>query len=758
MSRLHFIVLWWLSHIFLTVSQLTCPPPPVILHSTLVSVCSQEPARSAIGCSMYRLCKNETLDPPIFSALCDTWRVASSLCSDDGGIADSIGLCKQLQASYLDETQFRSCLVPYNMTSTSEIRSLHLGACGEMARLADMLGCLSCTKESCPDPLVSYSEGCYSMDMGHCGPWLDFCLSDGSPYGAATAVLCISPDFMMPGVAPPRPPSPPPDPPTPSPSPPPSPWPRPPSPRPSPPPSPWPRPPSPRPSLPPSPQPPLPPSPIPLSRPQPPQQPSPPPAAPGVILSPPSPNPPSPELPNSPQPSLPSSSPSPPSPLPPSPPLPSPLPSNPELPGPFLPSLLNPSPPPPRPQPYSSLMLDNSFQIVQTPSCITNSSLPQCASYEYPSSSITADIMSLCTPMPYMPGCTIRSACQAGNVTGDFCRPMTLLATICLDMPSMSGCKSYVALCKNTSVVQQCRSFPAIPGLPSTNEARKAVMAMCSSMDMVECETCTQLSCNDYIGAMSSMCTEMPYMIKCDVYATWCKASMAWVDESGGSSDFSHYCTGAGAYGAGSSSSDIPSMLMFFHQRTREILLFRTWLPKTTGQAVGSFVAIAAMSFTSVALRTAQFILVAAVAAGRLAPLAPSPQPSVHWWLPSGGQALQNLVSSIITLLFTALDLFAMLIAMTFNGAYFTAVVLGYGLGTLLLGHLRENYQRHVGAEANGVSDMEICCGVVIPPPSTKQASRGGTSFTGIAMAVTNGSGGGNQLNAKQVDSNGGHG
>ncbi|GIL46466.1 hypothetical protein Vafri_3456 [Volvox africanus] len=350
-----FIVLWLSSFLSVSVSQASCPPPPVILHSTLLSVCSQEPARSAIGCSMYRLCKNETLDPPIFSALCNTWRVASSLCSDDGGIADSIGLCNH--------------------------------------------------------------EGCYSMDMGQCEPWLNFCLSDGRPYGDAAAVLCLSPDFRILTVAPPRPPSPPPDPPTPSPSPPPSP-----------------------------------------------------------------------------------------------------------------PQLLQPARPPPvSPNPFWS-----------TPSCITNSSLPQCASYEYPSSSITADIMSLCTSMPYMPGCTIRSACQAGNVTGDFCRPMTLLATICVDMPSMSGCKSYVALCKNTSVVQQCRSFPAIPGLPSINDARKAVIAMCSSMDMVQCQTCTKLSCSDYLTPLSSICNLSPTLSGCSTYQSWCSASAAWQVAAG--SSISSFC------------------------------------------------------------------------------------------------------------------------------------------------------------------------------------------------------------------------
>lgn len=60
------------------------------------------------------------------------------------------------------------------------------------------------------------------------------------------------------------------------------------------------------------------------------------------------------------------------------------------------------------------------------------------------------------------------------------------------------------------------------------------------------------------------------------------------------------------------------------------------------------------------------------------------------------------------------LDLFAMLIAMTFNGVYFAAVVLGYGLSTLLLGHLKENYQRHVGTWSNAAAaaDVELCCAV----------------------------------------------
>ncbi|GIL86105.1 hypothetical protein Vretimale_13861 [Volvox reticuliferus] len=654
-----------------TAAQTSCPPSPVVLHSTLASVCSQEPARSAIGCSMYRLCRNETLDPPIFPVLCDTWRVASSLCSDDPKYADSIGLCNQLQGSYKDAAQFRNCMVPYvGIKNTSSIRILHLQACAEMDTPSEMLGCLSCTAESCPNPLLSYSQGCYDMDMGQCNPWSGFCLSsDASPLGNGAAELCVNPNLRFEAImAPPRPPSPPPDPTSPPPT------------RPSPPPS------------------------LPTRSPY-----LPPPGG---------------SLPNTP---VPMNSPA------------SPLPQWTPPPG-----IRNPS---------------------QTESvCVTNSSLLECASFEYPATNITVDLVSLCTSMPYMPGCTIRTACQAGQVTGNFCRPMTLLATICADMPSMAGCKSYVTMCKNTSAVQHCKKFPAIPGLPSTSAARKAVIDMCGSMEMVQCETCNKVSCPDYIGAMSSMCAEMPYMVGCDVYASWCEASAAWEQPGGDGNSVRHYCRGAEVYGGATSSSDIPSMLMFFHQRTREILLFRSWLPKTAGEAFGSFIAITGMSFATVLIRTAQHIMVTAAATGRLGPLlAPTLTPPVLWWLPSRGQMLLNLLSSIITLVVSTLDLFAMLIAMTFNGAYFAAVVLGYGLGTLLLGHLRENYQRKAyGAPSSASSsaivfggDTEPCCGGgAIPPTTIIGLGSGGINTGGNAMAVmaANGGIGSFRVSSRQVD------
>jgi copper transporter 1 len=53
---------------------------------------------------------------------------------------------------------------------------------------------------------------------------------------------------------------------------------------------------------------------------------------------------------------------------------------------------------------------------------------------------------------------------QNGTVRGKYCEPMTVLATICKEMPGMRGCASYNILCSNTSTMRQCKAFPDIPG------------------------------------------------------------------------------------------------------------------------------------------------------------------------------------------------------------------------------------------------------------------------------------------------------
>lgn len=42
------------------------------------------------------------------------------------------------------------------------------------------------------------------------------------------------------------------------------------------------------------------------------------------------------------------------------------------------------------------------------------------------------------------------------------CQPMTILATICDDMPGMSGCSTYNVMCGDKSIIQQCQQEGAI--------------------------------------------------------------------------------------------------------------------------------------------------------------------------------------------------------------------------------------------------------------------------------------------------------
>ncbi len=64
---------------------------------------------------------------------------------------------------------------------------------------------------------------------------------------------------------------------------------------------------------------------------------------------------------------------------------------------------------------------------------------------------------------------------QAGEASGPYCRPMSILADSCIDMGGMSGCMNYKALCLNPrSVVQQCSDAPAVPRVLKTMSVRAA--------------------------------------------------------------------------------------------------------------------------------------------------------------------------------------------------------------------------------------------------------------------------------------------
>lgn len=89
----------------------------------------------------------------------------------------------------------------------------------------------------------------------------------------------------------------------------------------------------------------------------------------------------------------------------------------------------------------------------------------------------------------------------------------------------------------------------------------------------------TQTSCADPLAALSGMCTDMPAMSGCVVFTSWCGAVQTAVGGGGAATGLEWYCSSGGG-----GSTGLPSMLMYFHERTRELVLWKSWEPKTDGE------------------------------------------------------------------------------------------------------------------------------------------------------------------------------
>lgn len=360
--------------------------------------------------------------------------------------------------------------------------------------------------------------------------------------------------------------------------------------------------------------------------------------------------------------------------------------------------------------------------------CITNSTAAECAGYTYPAVNVVADIANLCTAMSWMPGCSVWETCKAGKApqAGLYCDDFNVLAALCLDMPGMAGCTSYRTLCKAGSLVPQCGRFPGVPRLPTTAAARGAVLSSCADHAMPSCGSCSATVCPDPLQSLADMCREMPGMSACAGYNSFCSAT---ADTFGG------YC--------GPLATDVflPPMKMYFHQRLDELILWRTWRPASNGQYVGSIIAILLMGVVAQAARIAKGMfnanwLAHETDAGGCKCNAEEPEPLPRmWWLPSGAQLYQNAVRAALSAVTLTLDFFLMLVAMTFNVGLFTAVIVGYVIGTFLFSHVIEAYAAFLAkkkaaanasaskyAVASSASDEEAALKVKIMPPPCCEA------------------------------------
>jgi hypothetical protein len=256
--------------------------------------------------------------------------------------------------------------------------------------------------------------------------------------------------------------------------------------------------------------------------------------------------------------------------------------------------------------------------------CISDgrASDPACADARYPEDRAEADVATLCRAMPDMAGCTLRRLCKSGGApssssssSSPFCEPFSLLASLCEEMPTMRGCGAYVALCgreRNAPLpppqpIAQCRQHPAPEKLVGSDDARRLVREACAEMPMAGCALCAPTggvdACPDPLRALSAVCLEMGGMRQCAALDAMCAAERRRAgggnsDNTSDNSPIRELC--------GGQRDSLPPMQMWFHQRVSEVLLWRSWVPRTAAAYAGCVVALLSFGVASVALKTAR--------------------------------------------------------------------------------------------------------------------------------------------------------
>lgn len=365
-------------------------------------------------------------------------------------------------------------------------------------------------------------------------------------------------------------------------------------------------------------------------------------------------------------------------------------------------------------------------------SCYADPTAAACAGFRQADDVSAADIATLCDAMSDMVGCTLWRSCQANTSAGSYCAPFSVLADMCLDMPSMKGCEGYKALCAAPgTVVRQCTTEGPIPQVLRTSQTADSILEMCSTHTMEGCQECRSLTdCPDPLATISKLCLGMPGMSQCTRFFSMCEAA---------GETFVGICGTDGSTGTG-----FPPMKMYLHASVSEIILLKEWVPRTTGPFIASCLAVMAMAVLVQALKAWRLVKESRWAQERVAPCCQvtcGPKPHDHrsleegsagatagtccggaaepailpapggsgsssldvpvvsgagarrgaWWLRQDrGVALRNAARSAFTMGIVFLDYMLMLVVMTFNIGLIVSTVLGFGIGALLFGHVGE--------------------------------------------------------------------
>ena len=250
----------------------------------------------------------------------------------------------------------------------------------------------------------------------------------------------------------------------------------------------------------------------------------------------------------------------------------------------------------------------------------------------------------LCTQMPGMPGCTLRTLGLPLPV---------VLAALCQDMPSMASCRNYTTTL--TSIA------------PTSRQAAQGIYDSCQLMTMSQCATCTLTKDSTYsncdlLTTYSKMCLEMD-MTPCGAYRTMC-ATTPDLPLCKQNSDSS----------SSSTAIDPPPMLMYFHSGYNEYIFLKSFVTSRT-----SYYPVLVFVF-----------LLAVVSEGLGAFSRISEQ---NWPAYSicgyGGGVYIALMRALLRVVSSTIGYLLMLLSMTFNVGIFACIIAGFGVGCFIFGSLK---------------------------------------------------------------------
>lgn len=328
---------------------------------------------------------------------------------------------------------------------------------------------------------------------------------------------------------------------------------------------------------------------------------------------------------------------------------------------------------------FFSLFL--SFYSQDVPPCVTNPDKVECVDYKLPARGYVDELCG----MMWMPGCTIDKICKNkefndSKTSNTFCSDFSVMVDICDDMTmGVKGCEYFKQMCRNenvTSVVKQCKTPILSHVLPTTKETKNLVANICAEMPMHGCNKCKAGDMNcDYLEVYSDLCLQMRDMKQCAQWKELCKVVPNFP-----------ICNSANNPNAP------PEMRMYFHFGLKDYILFKNWVPTSTGYYFGSWIAIFAMSLFYDVIKFVRLKLERKWAENSSYMKINT---NDHNKLDESSEVHENRNSFKIQVeipraFLQAIEMtwgyFLMLIAMTYNVGLFGAVIAGTFVGSLLFG------------------------------------------------------------------------